>query len=80
MSNVKPDRHVEHDWWPDPIPGNVELTKDLTVEARKSSGNFAARNPKRVFSVSTFPVMPAVRSIGENGEVRSAILLCLMAR
>src|SRR5205809_838616 len=25
MSNVREDRHVEGDWWPDPIPQNVDF-------------------------------------------------------
>ena len=33
MSNVKQDRHVEHDWWADPIPPNVEFGEGFYCES-----------------------------------------------
>jgi acetyltransferase-like isoleucine patch superfamily enzyme len=33
MSNVKQDRHVEGDWWPDPIPPNVEFGEGFYCES-----------------------------------------------
>jgi acetyltransferase-like isoleucine patch superfamily enzyme len=32
MSNVKADRHVEGDWWPHPIPSNVEFGEGFYCE------------------------------------------------
>src|SRR5437016_1843924 len=32
MSNVRKDRYVEGDWWPDPIPGNVEFGEGFYCE------------------------------------------------
>ena len=32
MSNVKADRHVEGDWWPDPIPPNVQFGEGFYCE------------------------------------------------
>ncbi|MEY2541182.1 MAG: hypothetical protein QOI22_784 [Verrucomicrobiota bacterium] len=33
MSNVKPDRHVEADWWPQPIPSNVQFGEGFYCES-----------------------------------------------
>jgi len=32
MSNVKPDRHIEGDWWTEPIPANVEFGEGFYCE------------------------------------------------
>ena len=32
MSNVKPDRYVEHDWWSQPIPPNVQFGEGFYCE------------------------------------------------
>jgi acetyltransferase-like isoleucine patch superfamily enzyme len=32
MSNVRQDRHVEADWWPHPIPANVEFGEGFYCE------------------------------------------------
>jgi len=32
MSNVRQDRHVESDWWPEPIPPNVEFGEGFYCE------------------------------------------------
>jgi acetyltransferase-like isoleucine patch superfamily enzyme len=32
MSNVRQDRHVEDDWWPQPIPPNVEFGEGFYCE------------------------------------------------
>lgn len=32
MSNVKPDRHVEDDWWKEPIPPNVQFGEGFYCE------------------------------------------------
>ena len=33
MSNVKQDRHVEHDWYPEPVPANVEFGEGFYCES-----------------------------------------------
>ncbi len=33
MSNIREDRHVEGDWWPDPIPPNVEFGEGFYCES-----------------------------------------------
>jgi acetyltransferase-like isoleucine patch superfamily enzyme len=33
MSNVRADRHVEHDWWKEPIPPNVEFGEGFYCES-----------------------------------------------
>jgi hypothetical protein len=38
MSNVKPDRHIEHDWWSDPIPDN-EFGEGFYCESVKIADN-----------------------------------------
>src|SRR5438094_8837849 len=32
MSNVRKDRHVEGDWWPEPIPSNIEFGEGFYCE------------------------------------------------
>ena len=44
MSNVREDRHVEHDWWQEPIPPNVSSATVFIARARKFSDFFEAKN------------------------------------
>jgi len=69
MSNVKQDRHVEHDWYPDPIPANVEFGEGFYCESAqvfkklksKSPGAVVFGNHDSVYAGCSF-------AIGENGK------------
>jgi acetyltransferase-like isoleucine patch superfamily enzyme len=43
MSNILPDRHVEHDWWPKPIPPNVTFGEGFYLESAQVFRHFRAR-------------------------------------
>ena len=69
MSNVKQDRHVEGDWWPDPIPANVQFGEGFYCETaqifrhlrNKKSGAVVFGNYVSCYAGCSF-------SIGENGQ------------
>ena len=71
MSNVKQDRHVEGDWWPDPIPANVEFGEGFYCETAqifrhlrtKKSGAVVFGNHVSCYAGCSF-------SIGKNGQCR----------
>ncbi len=61
MSNVKDDRHVEGDWWADPIPPNVEFGEGFYCESAqifrrlqstKSGAVIIRTSPRTVFQKS----------------------------
>ncbi|HEV2096156.1 MAG TPA: hypothetical protein VGQ82_06595, partial [Chthoniobacterales bacterium] len=45
MSNVQADRHVESDWWPHPIPGNVEFGEGFYCESAQIFRHLKSRTP-----------------------------------
>ena len=48
MSNVKSDRHVEEDWWPHPIPANVEFGEGFYCESAQIFRKFVSKEPRAV--------------------------------
>jgi acetyltransferase-like isoleucine patch superfamily enzyme len=48
MSNVKDDRHVEADWWPEPIPPNVEFGDGFYCESAQIFRFLRSKNPRAV--------------------------------
>ena len=48
MSNVKQDRHVEHDWYPDPIPGNVDFGEGFYCESAQVFKKMLSKKPHAV--------------------------------
>lgn len=48
MSNVKPDRHVESDWWPQPIPSNVQFGEGFYCESAQIFRHFRSTAPDAV--------------------------------
>jgi acetyltransferase-like isoleucine patch superfamily enzyme len=48
VSNVKPDRHVEGDWWPDAIPGNVEFGEGFYCESAQIFRKLKSERPHAV--------------------------------
>ncbi|MFL6514366.1 MAG: acyltransferase [Chthoniobacterales bacterium] len=48
MSNVRPDRHVEHDWWKHPIPDNVEFGEGFYCESAQIFRFLKTKAPKAI--------------------------------
>jgi acetyltransferase-like isoleucine patch superfamily enzyme len=69
MSNVKQDRHVDGDWWPDPIPSNVEFGEGFYCESAQIFRKLHNRKPRAVLigkHVSCYAGCSF--SVGEKGE------------
>ena len=70
MSNVKADRHVENDWWTEPIPTNVEFGEGFYCETaqvfrflrNRESGAIKFGKHDSVYSGCSF-------AVGVNGRV-----------
>src|SRR4029077_16228570 len=68
-SNVREDRHIEGDWWPDPIPPNVEFGQGFYCESaqifrklrNKKSGAVVIGKHVSCYAGCSF-------SVGENGQ------------
>ena len=71
MSNVRPDRHVEGDWWTEPIPASVEFGEGFYCETaqifrfvrNKEPGMIKLGNHVSCYAGCSF-------SIGPNGQCR----------
>ena len=48
MSNVREDRHVEHDWWQEPIPPNVEFGEGFYCETAQIFRFLRNKKPRAV--------------------------------
>jgi acetyltransferase-like isoleucine patch superfamily enzyme len=48
MSNVKQDRHVEGDWWTEPIPPNVEFGEGFYCESAQIFRKLQSKQPGAV--------------------------------
>ena len=48
MSNVKKDRHVEEDWYPEPIPANVEFGEGFYCESAQVFKKMLSKKPRAV--------------------------------
>ena len=46
MSNVNPDRTVQDDWWPKPIPPNVHFGRGFYCESAQIFRQFRSRAPR----------------------------------
>ena len=69
MSNVKEDRHVDGDWWPDPIPPNVEFGEGFYCESAQIFRKLHSTKPRAVLigkHVSCYAGCSF--SIGEKGQ------------
>ena len=70
MSNVKQDRHIEGDWWTEPIPPNVEFGEGFYCETaqvfrflrNKGSGAVVLGKHVSVYAGCSF-------AVGANGRV-----------
>ena len=69
MSNVKEDRRVEHDWWPEPIPPNVDFGEGFYCESAQIFRKLRSKNPHAVVigkHVSCYAGCSF--AIGDNGQ------------
>ena len=69
MSNVREDRHVEGDWWPKPIPVNVEFGEGFYCESAQIFRKLRSKKPRAVVigkHVSCYAGCSF--SVGENGQ------------
>lgn len=48
MSNVRPDRHVENDWWTQPIPASVEFGEGFYCESAQIFRYLRSQKPGAV--------------------------------
>lgn len=69
MSNVKADRHVEHDWYPDPIPLNVEFGEGFYCESAQVFKKLKSKRPSAVVFGNHDSVYAGCSfAVGENGK------------
>lgn len=70
MSNVKPDRHIEGDWWTEPIPANVEFGEGFYCETAQVFRFLRNRRSGAVtFGKHVSCYAGCSFSIGANGHV-----------
>jgi acetyltransferase-like isoleucine patch superfamily enzyme len=48
VSNIKKDRHVKHDWYPEPIPVNVEFGEGFYCESAQVFKKMLSKKPRAV--------------------------------
>jgi acetyltransferase-like isoleucine patch superfamily enzyme len=69
MSNVKEDRHVEQDWYPDPIPANVEFGEGFYCESAQVFKKLKSKKPHAVVLGNHVSVYAGCSfAVGEMGK------------
>lgn len=69
MTNVKQDRHVEEDWWPHPIPTNIEFGDGFYCESAQVFKKLVSKKPGAVvFGKHVSCYAGCSFAIGENGK------------
>lgn len=85
MSNVRPDRFVEHDWWEHPIPENVEFGVGFYCESAQVFRKLRSRAPRAVvigdhvscYAGCSFAIGEnASCAIGDFTLLNGALLMC----
>jgi len=69
VSNIRKDLHVEGDWWPEPIPSNVEFGEGFYCETAQIFRKLQSKKPRAVIigrHVSCYAGCSF--AIGENGN------------
>jgi acetyltransferase-like isoleucine patch superfamily enzyme len=69
VSNIKQDRHVDGDWWAQPIPANVEFGEGFYCESAQIFRHLRSKNPRAVVigrHVSCYAGCSF--SVGDNGH------------
>jgi len=71
VSNVRQDRHIEGDWWPHPIPANVEFGEGFYCETAQIFRHLhSKRSGAAVFGNHVSCYAGCSFSIGKNGQCR----------
>ncbi|MHA3773527.1 acyltransferase [Verrucomicrobiota bacterium sgz303538] len=71
MSNILPDRRVEHDWWQHPIPPNITWKEGFYVESAQVFRHFRAKkDPALEFGAHVSCYAGCSFSIGVNGTCK----------
>ncbi|MEY2479465.1 MAG: hypothetical protein QOI04_392 [Verrucomicrobiota bacterium] len=69
MSNVKQDRHIENDWWPQPIPPNVEFGEGFYCESAQIFRHLRSKTPGAVVIGNHVSLYAGCSfSLGESGR------------
>jgi acetyltransferase-like isoleucine patch superfamily enzyme len=69
VSNVKQDRHVEGDWYPEPIPANVDFGEGFYCESAQVFKKLKSKEPRAVVFGDHVSVYAGCSfAIGENGK------------
>ena len=69
MSNVREDRHVEGDWWPEPIPGNVQFGEGFYCESAQIFRKLRSKKARAVLIGNHVSCYAGCSfAIGENGQ------------
>lgn len=69
MSNVEPDRHVQGDWWPKPIPPNVEFGEGFYCESAQIFRKLESKKTRAlVFGKHVSCYAGCSFAIGPNGQ------------
>jgi acetyltransferase-like isoleucine patch superfamily enzyme len=69
MSNVKADRRVENDWWPQPIPPNVIFGDGFYCESAQIFRHMRSKNPRAAVIGNHVSCYAGCSfAIGENGR------------
>ncbi len=84
MSNILPDRRVEHDWWTEPIPPNVEFGEGFYCETaqvfrflrNRRSGAVKLGQHCSVYAGCSFAVGPnGTCSVGDFTLLNGALIM-----
>jgi acetyltransferase-like isoleucine patch superfamily enzyme len=85
MSNVGQDRHVEHDWWKEPIPPNVEWGEGFYCETaqvfrflrNRKSGAIKIGDHCSIYAGCSFSVGVEGRvTVGDFTLLNGALVMC----
>ena len=69
MSNVRQDRHVEGDWWPHPIPPNIQFGEGFYCETSQIFRMLRNKNPGAVVIGNHVSCYAGCSfALGENGR------------
>jgi acetyltransferase-like isoleucine patch superfamily enzyme len=69
MTNVQQDRHVEHDWWAQPVPENVEFGEGFYCESAQIFRKMVTKKPGAVLIGNHVSCYAGCSfAIGENGR------------
>jgi acetyltransferase-like isoleucine patch superfamily enzyme len=69
MSNVREDRHVQDDWYPNPIPSNVEFGEGFYCESAQVFKKLVSKKPGAVVIGNHVSVYAGCSfAVGENGK------------